>query len=1545
VRVLALLGMVAALGAPGVHEPRPRVPASLGAPVDPLVSQAVRQAVSQPVQPMRIANLEASAAGLFLRLVNESLRGRIDPRAVTFRAPAGLTLEDTVLTDPRGAPVARVKRIDVELNLRALLSGELAISRVAAFEPRLLLEMDDGRLNLLEALAPRKKPEPGAKAEGGFRIDDIRVENGGFRLRDGETITITADGIDARATLDVDLTREFVHVDVREIAIASAGVRLESLDLPLRSVRARRVNVLPELIELVDVTASALGGTDGAGPAARVTVGGTVRTKGKGDLQLRGAVDAAAGAWPDRLEPLAFPTPSVRASVAVRGPFADPHVEVAGDFGAVEPYGYRLDGGVARVVVDRRGVAIGEGTLGRAGRGTVQVVGDVRFPTEGAATVLDLRARLRDVALAQALAPAKLDTNMRGLLSASARITGRAGGDATEIVVAGTVDGRGLALYDVQLPVELDGDVRVVVTPRRVELARIRLDDPMGAFTADVAGTVATSDERIDLAIVARADDPGTLVPALPENLVARRAAFRGRVVGPWDRVVVEGDTTVDEGSAWGAPFAGIAARLRVVADEVRIDGGRGTLLGGALVQRAPLVLALGRRSRTFRSGTFFVDDAVVGLLRTPEGDPIPVTGRLDLEAKLGGTTERPRVLVRAAAGGLVVADEELGAARASFVYADDALDFSLVELDGPLLRARGAGLRLSTTTLRLTGVLDVIAVDLARSVNARSAALRGRGSGVVRFDGDVRQPTIRADLVVRGLAAQDWALGDGRVSVGLGPDSVGAAAATAAAARLSGSGSATKESAASRALLVTVAASTAWDLGRYDVRAAWAIDRRVVSADVRASDVDLAAVRPWLGATLPPVAGTVNVTATVSGPLDALTGRVRLRIPELATGRTGGDASQAALRALGSVFIDGRLERGMLSATLCAFPDPGARTGTTAAGCATPHRVAARVEGAVAVEAGRLALAVNADVDEGRLEDLVPALAARDLGLAAWLHVEATVDREPGRETRVALSADLRDLIVRSPGAPTLRLRQSTRIAYEDGRARIVDRAARFVTAREGVDVVIAAGSSVGSDDIDLAIEGDVALSALKLLTDEVANAAGTARTQLRLAGRFAEGIRVEGALTPASGARLTLRSLRQPIVFDTGSIRFEPDAARPELLRIALSSPCDSRRDGCPLKAQVGEGRVQVKGELLARTSRAPEQAWFERFDLALSGTALEWRSDLGRLEASAELTLAGDVEGPLLAGRIEVTDGLLHREFELRNFVLSSVPEPPSDPLWRRLAPYGLGALAFDVEASMQNVRTKARINAFSVDASLRGELHLGRSLKLPALDGAIEVEEGNVEFPRARFDIVEMQLQFPTSGDGSLQPLVHLSARTDLPPGTAGNEVEIPVDLAIDGTFSAMQLDLTAVDEKRQWSRTELMAFILFGTVPADTSGTFVGASVAVAQRAALRELAAPVSQQLEQIVGNAGLDFNIDVVSGWQLELGRRLVLEGQGLLSQQLGATDSTTTTTTTGTSGTDALRVRLLLYDHLPVGRALSAEGRIGTTSDLRLSWRLFEE
>ena len=1511
-------------------------------------------------QSPRMAQLASSAAGLFLKLVNEQLKGRIDPRSITYVAPAGVVLEDVVLTAPGGKPVARIGYAKVELSLGALFAGEIAISKIEIDKPQLVLEMVNGKLNLLEALTPRKPPDPTNKDEPGkgtFRIDDIRLTNGGFRFNDGENVTLVFDNINARASVDVNLGTSAVVVDVSSLAVSSGSVRLKPLDIPLRAMRAERVRFVTDRVEVTKLTGTTLGGVDGKGPSARFNVTGRVGIEGDGNMQIAGNIDVDAGAWPDRLEPLPFLAPVVKGNLTVTGPFAKPIIDIDAALGSATLYGYAIDSGRAVVRITPALVTLKEGTVVRLGRGTAKVTGDVVLPADTAPLKLNLYARVADLPLGVALAPAELDTPLRGTLGGSLHLTGTAG-EKTALVVDGDIYARHGQLFDVHLPAELDGEVRVAISADMVTLKTVTLKDPLGGTRIAIDGDVDLKNERLALTFAASLPSVSALLPTmLPSDLKINAAKVTGAVSGPFKNVVVDVAALVADGNAYGTPLQAIEATVRVTPKEVRITGGKGVVAGGALTQSVPLVLTLGKNIG-FASGTFAVRQVDLAKITLPDGKPLPLTGILDVEASLKGTTKAPRVLVRAAAAAVTAANENLGDVTAAFVVTLDALDFERITVASPMITASSSSLRLELKDMRISGSVDIAELELSAIQAAAPAKVRGTTRGSIVVAGTVDAPLVSGSLAVRDLSASGVDFGQGVINLGVAPDklgkkgdlevSVATVLATTATAR---------------------AASTSWR-----VQAAYAVQREVMNVEAHVRNVDLALLKPYLGSAVVPLEGIVDGAVTAYGTLQKPTVALRLRVPNLVailddgndTGATGGKAgaarsgdkhdTTARVRELGPVFVEARLDDGTVTGRVCAFTDVGASVpeeDESDRPCEEPQRVWATIAGTVMPMEPSAQLQVDAVVSEAHIEELVPALKEIDVGVGGRVRVAASIDVPKGGPVTFVVSARLQNLTVRAPGAPAIQLVNPVDIDYVDNRAVIGSEPARFVTARDGFDLVVAAGSSVGSEDIDISVDGQLALSALKLISSEIANAAGTANTHIKVSGKFADGIVVEGVVVPEAGARITPRALGQPIIFDNARISLKPDVDDATLLRVTFDGVCErATRENCPLRATIGNGgngKVQLRGSVLARTSREGQESWVKRYDVAVSATSVELKAaDVGRIEASMDVALIGDAPAPVLRGRVDVTDGLFRKDFEVSNFILTQAPARPSAPLSETLAPLGLDGMTFDLVASMQNVRAKARVNAFSIDASLRGDLRISRTLSFPALDGAVEVESGTVDFPRARFEIMEMQLQFPTTAEGSIRPVLHLSARAELAPGAAGNSVEVPIDLTIDGGFDAMQLDLVAVDPNRVWTRSELFAYILFGVIPSDAGGAnLVSTSVDVASRAALRELAAPVNREVESLVESGlGLDVNIDVVSGFQLQLGQRLVLEGPGLLSQAPVA-DTTTTTTTAATTSvtTDAVRVRLLLFDHLPVGRALSAEGRFGVASDLRLSWRLFEE
>ena len=1495
--------------------------------------------------PTRFAQLASSAAGLFVKLVNEQLKGRIDPRSITYVAPAGLVLEDVVLTAPGNKPVARIGYAKVEVSLAALFTGQIVISKIEIDKPQLVLEMSNGTLNLIEALTPKKPPQPkkdDKPGSGTFRIDDIKLTNGGFRFNDGENVTLVFDGIAARASVTVDLATTAVVVDASALDVTSGSVKLKPLDIPLRSMRAQRVRFVGDRVEVTRLTGGTLGGIDGKGPAARFNVTGRVGIEGDGDLQVAGSIEVDAGAWPDRLDPLPFVAPAVRGNLTVTGPFVKPVIDIDAALGSAELFGYAVDSGRAVVRITPARITVKDGTQLRLGRGTAKVTGEIVLPEGTAPTTLDLRARVSEVPLGVALAPADLDTNLRGTLGGSLSITGTAG-DKTVINIAGDLYARHIQLFDVHLPSELDGETRVTITPDKVTVRTATFRDPLGATRIAVDGNVDLKNERLALTFAANVPSVSALLPTmLPADLKVGAAEAKGSVSGSFKNVVVDVPmATVVGGSAYGTPFENVQAKARITPKDIRIEGVRGVVAGGTLTQKAPLVMTIGK-SIGFSSGTFEVKTVDIATITLPDGSALPLSGILDVEASLKGTTTAPRILVRAAAGGVSAADEDLGDITAAFVVTLDALTFDRITIDSPLIKASSSSLQLRLKDMGVVGSVDIADLELSAIKAAAPAKLRGTARGSIVLDGTIEAPMVSGALAVRDLAASGVDFGAGVVNLGVRTDKHGKKGDLEVTVATVLSTKATAR-----------AAATSWR-----VQAGYALQREVMNVEAHVKNVDLALLKPYLGTAVVPLEGVVNGVVTAWGTLARPTASVRLHVPNLVATLEAPKDSGAppASRVLGPVYVEARLDDSALSGRLCAFPAPATAVPDEDADdrpCEKAQRIWATFGGTLLPMEPSAQLQLDAVVSEQNIEELVPALAEIDVGVGGRVRVAASIDIPKDGKPTFSVSARLQQLIVRAPGAPAIQLVSPIDIDYVDDRAVIGAEPARFVTARDGFDLVIAAGSSVGSEDIDISIDGQLALSALKLVSSEIANAAGTANTQIKVSGKFATGIVIEGVIEPESGARITPRALGQPVIFDQARISLRPDATDPSMLVISFDGRCQKERvEACPLRATIGNagtGKVQLRGSMLARTSRTGQQPWIERYDLAVSASSLEIKAaDLGRIEASLDVALIGNAPNPVLRGRVDVTDGLFRKDFEVSNFILTQAPARPSAPLSETLQPFGLDGLTFDLVASMQNVRAKARVNAFSLDASLRGDLRISRTLGFPALDGAVEVEDGTVDFPRARFEIIELQLQFPTTAEGTIKPVLHLSARAELPPGAAGNAVEVPIDLTIDGGFDAMQLDLVAVDPARVWTRSELFAYILFGVIPSDAGGAdLVSTSVDVASRAALRELAAPVNREVENLVESGlGLSVNIDVVSGFQVQLGQRLVLEGPGLLSQAPVADTTTTTTTAASTMvTTDSVRVRLLLFDHLPVGQALSAEGRFGVASDLRLSWRLFEE
>jgi hypothetical protein len=1506
------------------------------------------------------AGIGDSVPALFLKLVNDALKGSIEAREIRYVAPSSVVLADAALRDPAGNVVAKVARAEATVSLSSLLAGDIVISRINLEDPRLGLVYADGKLNLLEALTPKKPPDKSKPVNAAFRIDTILAHGGGFTFTDQKNVTVTAETIDGTASLEVDLAHDLVVVDVREPRVAKGSVQLQQLDVPIANVSAKGARVFKDRVELVGVNGTAAG--------ARVTADGFIVIKDAGNLALHGEVDGPKNAWPDRLKRLPFDTPALHAVVDVTGPFQDPHVAVDGSFARASAYGYTVDSGRGVVDVTKDVATIKDGSYLKAGSGTVSATGTVAIPSLQA----ELKLRANDVPVARALEPATLDPAPKGTIAGRATITGVVDGEKP-ISIDADVTARRAEISAVRLRGDVDASAHVVVRPKDnrvvVENATLKGDK----LEAHGSGDVFTAEERIAFKIDASADDATGLVPAVPDQIHADRATFSGTVAGPYKAVKVDGQAASETGVAYGVPIAKIAAHVVASADEVNIDGASANAAGGDVSLTQPIHIVLKGKQHPI-TGVAIVKGANLALIKSSAGEALPLAGRADVEATLGGPYDDPIVKLRAAAGGLIVQSENLGAAVARGFATRKYLVLDDASISGGIAEAHTEDVKLAIPDLVVDGHVHIEQLDLGRIEHAKSAKLAGTASGIAIVRGDVNAPDLDAKLAVAGLAAGAQQYGDGSVDITLKPDPL---PSTTPVKSMKDA----KDAKPALGHVVGIAARVGSAAGSFAIRAAYAIERKVVNASAKLDEVDLAPFSTQLGSAVAPLQGFASATVDASGPLDHLDLHLIARSADLAVARAAAPATSSTttttavenvemLRQLGAVEIEARMDQGSLSAQVCAFPldekDAAAAQADTGSPCDAAEKVWATIVGDLDLANGAVDVAINGEIDEKNLEDFFPALSSRGLDVGAKAHASAQIVKTPEKPVDVRAQATLLSASVQPPGALRAELVDTAEVSWADNRLRFIDdegnpKPARFKAPGGGADVTV--DGSVGTEDIALKVSGGVALGIAKAFTQQIANANGTAATKLELKGTYDKGVSIEGSLTPANGSVITPRALGQPITFLGGSLAFAP--GEQNKIRVTANQ----------LHARVGDGDVVARGFADVRTSRTSDEGWVAHWDLSLSGTGVDIRQGAARAEGSVDVSLSGDEAQPKLSGRVEVTEGQYRKTLELRNFVLQSAPEKESEPLWQQLAPVGLANLQLDVALTMQNFRVRANVVNFSADLQVRGNLKLRNTLRVPQLDGAVEVEEGTVDFPRARFDVEEMQLEFPPQANGKLNPLVHLSARAELPPGTAGNDTEIPVDLFLDGDLQkGMNLDLSATDPQREWTRSDLLGLILFGRTPAGLGGAD---AQNIAVRALVSEATAPFTAPLEQFVQrNLGAQVELDP-GGWRWQMGRRLELEGPGLLTVQAqttstttgesylpGATTYGTTPTATGATGSvaassaaaspstaaDAVRLRFLILNPVLVGglrmENLSLVGYSSSIGqELRLSLRIWEQ
>ena len=440
-----------------------------------------------------------------------------------------------------------------------------------------------------------------------------------------------------------------------------------------------------------------------------------------------------------------------------------------------------------------------------------------------------------------------------------------------------------------------------------------------------------------------------------------------------------------------------------------------------------------------------------------------------------------------------------------------------------------------------------------------------------------------------------------------------------------------------------------------------------------------------------------------------------------------------------------------------------------------------------------------------------------------------------------------------------------------------------------------------------------------------------------------------IEGIIKPIPGAYVHLASIDQDVSFQSGSLAFAQEKysfeeREEETIRISFVD----------LKMKTDTGDLSINGDTVLSPPGQPvfDEAPVHHWNLDVNGTGLSYASGETQVECAVHLVMKGFGTQPKLQGQIEVTEGHLQKEFQLNNFVMTAADDEPSAPIDETL--YFVKNMEFDVAIAIQSFEVETLLNSFALETDVQGRLQLEQTLGEPSLTGSVELVEGLFVFPYAEFELASAAVDFHQTPGLFIDPHFRLEAWSEITQRDVPQlqQETLPLVLILDGNLEQMQLDFRPEDGS-DYSRTDLLALVLLGYLPSLPGQNGEGGpSTDNALRAVSRELTSSTRRQVEDVLKKQlGADVQVDlyadssgVQTGVRWHLGKRLELEGAGGI--QFGEND--------GAQNND-LRLRFLIFDHLPIGKELFLEGGLASPpstdqnaaprGDIRLTYRILEQ
>jgi hypothetical protein len=539
--------------------------------------------------------------------------------------------------------------------------------------------------------------------------------------------------------------------------------------------------------------------------------------------------------------------------------------------------------------------------------------------------------------------------------------------------------------------------------------------------------------------------------------------------------------------------------------------------------------------------------------------------------------------------------------------------------------------------------------------------------------------------------------------------------------------------------------------------------------------------------------------------------------------------------------------------------------------------------------------ISVFGSLDYDHWEEVLLGLRNEFSSLSAAVRIDSMLTKIKNKAWDFKSNFFLDHFKASMPAIPHIELSQPAKFSYSN--EKLVFSNDIFLNFSPGNLII---SGNISRESINTKLEGAMPLLGLRFFTPLIQRAEGLARGKLAIEGSFTNPL-FDGHIAVDSGSLITFNKFFETLEFKEGSVEFKK------------RSPRSFSTNFKNIKLALGDGRIFLNG-IFDKNKNI--------YDLSLEAHNIIAKQKGEFIEGDLNLKTHKDINNQtILKGSIALTDGLVSRNFDLRNFVAqASAREGPSVPNF-----FDNLALNIDLDIAIRQFRASARMLTIDVDANLSGQIKALGSLQSPQFNGSISVSEGKITFPAATFDLYESRVDL----DGQ-KPQISITAVQDFSKEEFPIQQDTTIQLSLSGNVDQLKLELKPITGDMKLSQTKIFLMLLMprlGTGADDQiRSSAQQAAMAFSGEVFLRPLTNELAELLEGKTktkiqfGSAFEPGSVSLRLNWKI--GPRIEAQGSYMyFSDDYRRRHSEQSSLMSDSYLVGDLKLKLILFDHKPFG------------------------